>query len=365
MFDYNYRVNCLRKRMPQDLDGILLSSPENLRYYTGFTGGEGYVWIGRTNEPVVFTDFRYTEMVTRQCPDANPVEIKGGIKGLQAMRKWLIDNGVAYSHGGIEEGHLTVAAFSQIQQVFFDSVWAQAESIISGGRRIKDAKEIALIAKAEAIGDAAFSHIMEFIKPGMTEKEVALELEFFMRKQGAEGLSFDTIVASGENSSMPHAGVSNRILQNGDLVTMDFGCIYEGYCSDMTRTVAVGDIGHEKAHVYNTVLEAQQLALEKIKPGELCSDVDAVARDYIYKAGYEGCFGHSLGHSVGLYIHEEPRLAGSCDIVLEPGMVVTVEPGIYLAGQYGVRIEDLVVVTEKGYRNLTNSKKELMYIKNS
>ncbi len=365
MFDFQSRINRLLYHMQEQVDGVLLSSPFSMRYYTGFTGGEGYVFIGRDGKSVVFTDFRYTEMVEKQCPIASCVEIKGGKKGLEMMRDWMNQSKFCFENVGIEEGHLSVASFSRLQEVFPCTNWAQANGIIDAARAIKDAKEIELIAKAEEIGDKAFTHILEFMKPGMTEREIALELEFFMRKQGAEGLSFDTIVASGENSSMPHAGVSDRVLQDGDLVTMDFGCVYDGYCSDMTRTVAVGTLSEKQRHVYDTVLEAQKMALEGIRPGRKCSEIDAIARKHIYDAGYEGCFGHSLGHSVGLYIHEEPRFAEGCDTVLAPGMVITVEPGIYLSGQYGVRIEDVIVVTEDGYRNLTHSEKALLFIKNS
>jgi Xaa-Pro aminopeptidase len=208
---------------------------------------------------------------------------------------------------------------------------------------------------------------VEWIKPGMTEQEVALELEVTMRKLGATTLSFETIAASGENSSMPHAVPTGRRLKAGDFLTMDFGCVYEGYCSDMTRTVFIKDCGlkqptAKQLEIYNTVLTAQLEAMKMIKPGVVCSDVDACARRIISDAGYGDYFGHGLGHSVGLFIHEEPRFSKKCDTVLEPGMVITVEPGIYLPGEFGVRIEDLVVVTEDGYENLTHSRKELVEI---
>ncbi|MBR6223529.1 MAG: aminopeptidase P family protein [Lachnospiraceae bacterium] len=360
MFDFRSRIKRLVASFPPELDVVLISDPYSMRYYTGFTGGEGYVIVDRDEKSAVITDFRYTEMVGKECPDAKCIEIPSGKRGVEIAAETLKKMGI--SSVGIEEKHLTVSLMSKLQERLPDINWVSASELIAKPRAIKDEKEIELIARAEAIGDEAFSHILDFIKPGMTEIEIGLELEFTMRRLGASGLSFDTIVASGENSSMPHAGVSDRRLQAGDLVTMDFGCVYQGYCSDMTRTIAIGDLSDEQMKIYQTVWTAQALALDEIRPGMNCKDIDKVARDYIYEAGYEGCFGHGLGHSVGLFIHEEPRFSPTCDEIIRPGMVITVEPGIYISGKYGVRIEDLVVITEDGYRNLAHSEKELITI---
>jgi len=229
-------------------------------------------------------------------------------------------------------------------------------------RMIKDETELQTIAKAEAIGDAAFTHILDYVKPGVTEADIALEIEFFMKRQGASKLSFDTIVASGPNSSMPHAQVTNRKLQMGDFVTMDFGCVYQGYCSDMTRTVAIGEPTEEMRKVYQIVFDANIRAMEAIREGVKCNEIDAVARDYIKSQGYGDYFGHGLGHGVGLDIHEEPRFSPKCDVITKENMVITDEPGIYLPGRFGVRIEDLVVVKKDGYEKLSHSDKQLIVL---
>jgi Xaa-Pro aminopeptidase len=217
-----------------------------------------------------------------------------------------------------------------------------------------------LIKKAEAIGDAAFSEILPYIKPGTTELEVAARLEFIMKMKGVQNLSFPSIVASGINSSMPHAVPSQKKIETGDFVTLDFGCTCEGYCSDMTRTVVVGKASDKHKEVYQLVLEAQMAALDFIKAGYQGKEIDKVARDIIYKAGYEGCFGHGLGHSVGLNVHENPRLSPMEEEIIQEGMTETVEPGIYIKGFGGVRIEDLVVVTGTGCENFTHSPKNLI-----
>jgi Xaa-Pro aminopeptidase len=216
--------------------------------------------------------------------------------------------------------------------------------------------------RAEAIGDLAFTHICGFLKEGMSETEVALELEFFMRRNGAECLSFDTIAVSGVRSSLPHGEPSDKKIEAGDFLTMDFGCKYLGYCSDMTRTVAIGKVTDEMKKVYGIVQRAQQTALEAINPGKKASDIDKTARDIIKYEGYGNCFGHGTGHGVGLEIHEAPTANPTGETVLKPGMSVTVEPGIYLPGRFGVRIEDLALVTETGYEVLSHSDKDLIII---
>ena len=231
-------------------------------------------------------------------------------------------------------------------------------------RSLKDESEIAAIRKAQSITDASFLEILDFIKPGKTEKEIAAYLEYCMRRLGADGLAFETIAASGPNSAKPHAVPSDRPLQQGDFFTMDYGALWGGYCSDMTRTVAIGEPTDEMRKVYDTVLAAQLLGIEKAVEGASCRAVDAAARELIYNAGYEGCFGHSLGHSVGIEIHEMPGFSPSIapETTCKQGMVITVEPGIYLEGRFGVRIEDMVWFAPDGTKDLTNSPKELIIL---
>ena len=232
---------------------------------------------------------------------------------------------------------------------------------ISSLRQIKSAEETKCIKKSQGITDNAFAHILNFIKAGVTEREIALELEFFMRKTGSEGVAFDTIAVSGKNSSLPHGVPTEKPLENGDFLTMDFGAVYNGYCSDMTRTVAVGYVTDEQQKVYDTVLKAQLSALKEIGPNKVCKEIDKIARDII-NAEYEGCFGHGLGHSVGLEIHENPALNTRDETLLKAGVIMTVEPGIYIPDKFGVRIEDMVLITDTSYENLTKSPKELIII---
>jgi len=228
--------------------------------------------------------------------------------------------------------------------------------ILESMRAVKDANEISIIRKAAEIADDAFSHILHFIQPGITELDVAFELEMFMRKQGATAVGFDTIVASGKRSAMPHGVASDKKLELGDLVTLDFGALYQGYRSDITRTVVLGRPTDRQIEVYNTVLNAEQLAIDAIRVGMTGKELDGVARNYLIYKGYDGC-GNGLGHGIGLEIHEEPFLSPKCELVLEPRMITTIEPGIYLSGWGGVRIEDDVLVLEDGIEILTKSPK--------
>ncbi|MFQ8599944.1 MAG: M24 family metallopeptidase [Oscillospiraceae bacterium] len=235
----------------------------------------------------------------------------------------------------------------------------QSRSAASGCLRTR---EIQKIEQAQALTESTFSHILSVIRAGVTEREIALEMEFFMRRQGADGVSFDFIVVSGNNSSLPHGVPTGKAVEKGDFITMDFGALVDGYHSDMTRTIAVGCVDEEQRRVYDTVLRAQRAALSAIRAGMRCSDADRAAREVIDGAGYAGCFGHGLGHGVGVEIHEAPNLSPRSAEILEPGMVVTVEPGIYIENRYGVRIEDMVVVQKGGCRNLTASPKELIIL---
>ncbi len=374
------------------MDAVILTDGYNIHYLSGYSGHTGMVLITKEHRRIL-TDSRYTEQVSIEAPDFECVDIKSegytkSINRLLCEEYFLCDEEIANDENvnkavdnpcktcantvckgntlrvGFESEDISYKQYKQFLDELDDKIGLMPLSNrINDLRRIKSDSEIEKIAMAEHIGDMAFEYVVKELKPGMTEVEVALMLENFMRSHGASGLSFDTIAASGKNSSLPHAVPTDKVIEEGDFLTMDFGCIYKGYCSDMTRTVFVGDSPLDKQkHVYETVLKAQLEALKLVKPGAVCSDVDKCARDIIADAGYGDYFGHGLGHSVGLFIHEEPRFSPKCKDVLEPGIVITVEPGIYIPGEFGVRIEDLVVVTEDGYRNLASSPKELITI---
>ena len=358
----------------QNIAGVILTDGYNIDYLSGYKGHTGMLLV-MCEEAYILTDSRYIEQAQLEAPCCQCVDI--GMDGYSKTVKKLIDEKLATKEisiedtvidqayipvFGFEDKSISYTQYKALSDILKDTVKLQElGDVINKLRMIKSKDEIDLIAMAENIGDQAFNHIINYIEVGMTEKQVALELEYTMKSLGADGLSFDTIVASGTNSSMPHAVPSDRVIEAGDFVTLDFGCIYKGYCSDMTRTVYMGDeLTEEQLEVYTTVLNAQKEALKAIKPGVICSDVDKIARDYIASAGYGEYFGHGLGHGVGLFIHEEPRFSRTCDVVLEPGMVLSVEPGIYLPGKFGVRIEDLIVVTEDGYENMASSPKVLI-----
>lgn len=332
-------------------EAFLVTSPENVFYLSGFSG-EGRLILTQ-EEAVLVTDFRYAEDAQKRTEGFVIADAAQKIRD-------LLPNTIERVY--IEENHMTVAQLNKYGEQL-PGVWlSNGSEVVDALRLVKDAEEIAKITKAADIATAAFERVLALMKPGVSERDLALEFEYRVKKAGASGVSFDTIVASGENSSMPHAGVSGRCLQNGDFVTMDFGCIYEGYCSDMTRTVAIGKVSEEQKRVYDTVLAAQLAALDAVKAGADCAGIDAVARSIIVEAGYGDAFGHALGHGVGVQIHEEPRLSMRSEQVLADNMVVTVEPGIYLSGKFGVRIEDLVVVNGENPLNLSHFQKELRII---
>lgn len=367
------RRDFLREKLKrQAMAAVLIDSPANLYYYTGFTGGEAvFLMSAEDGRGFIITDSRYYEQVEKECPDIPlaPLEKEPYHIVVRKLLGELVGEGVSDSavSGNVEavvgiEATMPLSRYLRFRETCGEYEFILAQEAIQESRQIKDEKELSLIARAEAIGDAAFSHILELIRPGVTEAEIALELEFFMKRQGAAKLSFDTIVASGPNSSMPHAQVTDRKLQQGDFVTMDFGCVYQGYCSDMTRTIALGKPSEEMRRVYEIVSEANRRAMEAVRAGVKCSFIDAAARDYIADMGYGEYFGHGLGHSVGLEIHEEPRFSPKCDVITKENMVITDEPGIYLPGKFGVRIEDLLVVKEDGCECLSHSPKELIIL---
>ena len=339
-----------------NLDAILITSPINRRYITGFTGSAGAVIISEKNA-VFITDFRYTEQAEAQAEGFNIIEHKEGI--VAEIQKQL--KGSNIKRLGFEKDHTTYGQYETYKQSFEAEV-VPVTGLVEGIRIIKTSEEIEVMKKAAKIADDAFLHIQSFIKPGVKEIEVSNELEFFMRKQGAVSSSFDTIVASGYRSAMPHGVASEKEIQSGELVTLDYGALYNGYCSDITRTVAVGEVSDELRKIYNVVLEANLRGVKEIKPGMTGREADAITRDYITEMGYGEHFGHSTGHGLGMEVHEAPGLSHRSDQRLQPGMVVTVEPGIYVAGLGGCRIEDDIVITENGNERLTWVTKEFIQL---
>ncbi len=340
-------------------DAFLIIDPLNMQYLSGFTGGEGALYISE-NMSVLITDSRYTESAAKET-DFQIVEEKASHRRKQILSECIAKDNAKVI--GFEDMTMTVHELQKYRADLSPELkWTSIGTVIDRLRMIKKPDEIAWMKKAADIADTAFEKMLGIIKPGMTELDGAAELEYQMKKLGAEGVSFSTIFAAGKNSSMPHAVPTDYIVQNGDFITMDFGCKVNGYCSDMTRTVAVGNIDEEKRKVYETVLKANKDALAAVKAGMKACDVDKIARDIIKEAGYGQYFGHATGHSVGLAIHEEPRISPNDGTVLVPNMIETIEPGIYLPGQFGVRIEDMIMVTKDGYMNFVRSDKELIIL---
>ncbi len=351
----NYkRVQELLQKL--SIGAVLISNGNNMRYISGFAGETGYVYISEKRHAVV-TDFRYTIQAEMEAEDYEVITIgNGGYE--EALNDLLkIDD---IKRLGFEAEDMLFATYNKLKDKLQVQELVPLGNEITAMRRIKTTRELEYIKQAEAIGDQVFTEILGFIKPGMTELEIAARIEYLLKVKGAQGCSFPAIVASGVNSSMPHAVPTSKKIEVGDFLTMDFGCVYEGYCSDMTRTIVIGKASEKQKEVYETVLKAQLAALDFIRAGVKGKEVDKVARDIIYSAGYEGCFGHGLGHSVGLHIHENPRLSMLEEGIIEAGMTETVEPGIYIKGFGGVRIEDLVVVTQDGHENFTFSNKNLI-----
>lgn len=352
---YKKRIEKLREKMTaKGIQSFLVISDPNRNYLSGFTGNESFALITK-DDSYFITDSRYTEQAKLQVKDFKILEYKGKIID------FIVDlvNSKGITNIAVEEGIVTLSFYQQLKDKYTGEILS-GQKEIEDIRLIKSKDEIEKIRKAASIADDGFTHLLSFIKEGMTEREIALELEFFMKKQGASGLSFETIAASGARSSLPHGAASEKVIKNGEFLTLDFGCIYQDYCSDMTRTLAIGDVSSEMIDIYNIVLEANMKVLKSIKEGMACRDVDAIARDYIKESGYGNNFGHGLGHGVGREIHEAPRLSPTGEMVLKSGMVVTDEPGIYLPGEFGVRIEDLVLVTKEGLEILSKSPKELI-----
>ena len=345
--------------LKSDGDAVIITSPENRRYFTGFNSSDGFLVITKY-EAVFFTDSRYIEAAENQITACKSLLLK---RVNETIAPYLKEKGI--KNIILETERLTVAELNNLKKAFdFCTVEANEDldEIINNLRAVKTSEEIENIKKAQKIAEDAFNHILKFIKVGVTEKEIALELDFYMLSHGAEAVSFETIAVSGKNSSMPHGVPTDKKVEKGDFITMDFGAMYNGYHSDMTRTVIVGEPSEKQREVYETVLKAQKASLAVLKNGITGVNADKAARDIIDNAGYKDNFGHGTGHGVGIEIHESPNLSPYSKATLETGNVVTVEPGIYIPNEFGVRIEDMALITEEGCINLTNCEKELIIL---
>lgn len=355
--DIASRLNTLTANLKKaGAEALWISSPHNHLYFTGFNNPDGRVLV-TLDGAYVFADFRYAENARRVCGGvATVIETAGPM--ISYLPEIFAECGAVTV--GIEEDSLTCGELDRLKVALPGCEFVHFADKLTDQRRTKSADEVALIAAAQDIADAAFEHILTVLPGDFTEAGVAAELEYFMKRAGATGISFETIAVSNTSSSSPHAIPTHKPLEPGFL-TMDFGAEIDGYRSDMTRTVVLGKADDEMRRLYDTVLRAQYAALDAIGPGMDCRQMDKIARDIIDDAGYKGRFGHSLGHGVGILIHESPNLAQSmAGRTLAAGDVVTVEPGIYIEGKYGCRIEDMVLITEDGKRNFTHSPKELI-----
>lgn len=348
------RIARLRQFMYEHTaDGVVIVQPENLRYFSGFTGGEGALVLS-ANQAVLWTDSRYTEQAVQQS--GTWYEVKNHMGSLsecigKSLEEMQIQTAV------YEENFLTHYMYENI--ALSCECYFQAEDLTQL-RAVKELYELEATRKASQIADQAFADLLPYIKPGVTEKELAARLESNMLLLGSEEKSFTTIAASGKRSAMPHGTASTKVVETGDFLTFDFGAVWEGYHSDMTRTVVVGKATQAQKDFYNLILEGQQLGVSHIKEGLDCQEADAIVRNYFAKHHMAQYFTHALGHGTGLEIHEQPVLSPRSQGVLKKNMIVTVEPGLYIEGKYGVRIEDSVAVTATGCEILTKTSKKLM-----
>lgn len=335
------------------VNAALVITASNTFYLSGYESTNCRILI-TNDKDYFFTDMRYLEEAKNAIGDRFEV-LLGGVEEIKG-----IADALGIKALGVEE-NVSYGEYRSLEELFKGIEFVAVDEAFSKIRAIKTEREISLIKTAQSVTETAFNEILPFIKEGVTEIEIAARLEYIMLKNGCE-LAFDSIVAFGENGSKPHAHRSERKLRRGEFVTMDFGAKYKGYCSDMTRTVALGAVDERKARAYNAVLEANKLAEKAIKIGEKCCDIDAVARNYLAKFSLDKFFSHSLGHSVGVDIHEMPAFSPRCEEVLKEGMIITVEPGVYLEGDFGLRIEDMALVTKSGAEILTHADKNLIVL---
>lgn len=339
------------------IDAMIITSEHHRFYYSGFTGSTATLWIS-SKERLLFTDFRYLSQAATQCPEFEVIDVAH--MPMYEKINQIIAGDTSYVVG-FEGDNVTYNLYEQMKAMITGTLKSFDCSSI---RCIKSEAELATMKKAAEIVDETFEYVLEHVQVGMTEREVEQMMVSHMKKLGASKESFTTIVASGVRGAMPHGVASDKVIGANELVTIDFGAVYQGYCSDITRTFATGkDLDPKLIEIYNVVKEAQETSLAAIKPGMKCSDIDKIARDIIKKHGYGDYFGHGLGHALGVLVHENPRFNPLDQSVLETNMVMTVEPGIYIDGFGGVRIEDDVIVTQDGVQRLTLADKTLRYIR--
>jgi len=342
------------------LDALLISQPENLLYLSGFTGSSGWLLISEQNA-ILATDFRYVEQAKKESPDFEIIQTK------REFRDWLphVVSDLGWHKLGFEANFISYEVYHKLSEAIKPKP-ANLELVPTTGiveqlRSIKEPEELGFITKAVELADAVFEQAKAIIRPGITEKEAAWEIEKFLRQEGSEGMPFEIIVASGPNSALPHARPTEKIICSGEPVLIDMGARISGYCSDFSRTLFLGKADKTLQEIYNIVLKAQTTAIEKVESGMEASQADQLARSVIAQAGYGDAFGHGLGHGVGLAVHEFPTVGPGSSDSLADGMVFTIEPGIYLAGQGGVRIEDMVVLENSKARVLSKSKRDLLF----
>jgi len=339
----------------QKLDAAWITKKENQIYLCDFPSSNCYLLLTKDRN-YLLTDFRYIEAAKKTCPMYEIVLIDNQYSEMDFLKEMQL------SVIGVENDTLTVNSYCKLKDNIQNVNWQDCSGLVEEIRLIKDEYELNAVKRAASLTDDCFSHMLTVLRPGMTEKEAALEIEFYFKKNGAMGLSFDSICVSGIRSSLPHGVPTEKKIESGDLLTMDFGCILDGYCSDMTRTVAISSVTAEQRRIYDLVLEAQKAAIEGLKPGITYAEGDRLARQVINDAGYGDYFGHGLGHGVGLEIHEAPTLSPRGKGTLKENMTVTIEPGIYLPQKFGIRIEDLAIITSFGIINTVHSEKELIII---
>ncbi|NLX91063.1 MAG: aminopeptidase P family protein [Firmicutes bacterium] len=339
----------------RNIEAFLLTNPPNIFYLSGFSGSSAYLCITEKTAHL-YTDFRYLQQAAEEAPSFEIIKV-GSSENFDEMIAFLLKSGI--KNIAVEESNLTLSSYNRLKAAAQGIELIPQSRFVEEIRAIKEESEVEKIAAAAGIADQAFQQLLPLVKPGMREDDIALELEYRLRKAGSQKNPFDIIVASGPRSALPHGLASSRIIEEGELITIDFGAVFSGYSSDMTRTFIIGEPSKKQREIYNMVLEAQELALSNLQIGKACAEIDKLARDHFQKYGYASYFGHGLGHGVGLEVHELPTLSPKGNMILEEGMVFTVEPGLYMRGWGGVRIEDLVVLRNSGPEILTSAPKEL------